>query len=426
MHLRLDALGERTRTMKPSMLKLGLRAFAATIMMILLATAGAHADSVAVVTSLGGLGANDTIVWSQLGADATSLTATPAFTSTHGLNGSVTLVGPNSLVAVVCPETLCSWNLGGLTGFATGDSLIWTADTGNSGNGPLTLNFTSKNVAGAGAFIQADGPAQFTANIQAFNGGTSLGSFPVVSDAGGDATFIGVLDSTAANITKVTFSITSCTGDCSDFALDTVSLNVPSGATPTPTLTATPTRTATATATASGSPTVSATATRTATPTPTVTATGATSTATPTATATATTTATTTATATRTATPTITPTATPTPVPAKLKIKPAHGSFGKVKIGKSKTITFTLSNSAKKGAPITFGNPSFTVPATNPQEFGFPSGATTCPQNLFPKKKCKLKVIFAPQTPGGKTSTLTIFDNATGANQTVPLSGTGQ
>ena len=194
------------------------------------------------MTSVGGLSANDTIVWSQLGADATDLTATPSFTSTNGLTGSVTLAGPHSLVAVVCPETLCSWNLDGLTGFSAGDSLIWTADTGNSGNGPLTLNFTSKNVSGAGAVIQSDGPAQFTASIQAFDGGTSLGSFPVTSDVNGDATFIGVLDTTAANITKVTFSLTSCSGDCSDFAIDTVSLNVPGGATPTATATATPTR----------------------------------------------------------------------------------------------------------------------------------------------------------------------------------------
>ncbi|HWX26847.1 MAG TPA: hypothetical protein VNZ53_05325, partial [Steroidobacteraceae bacterium] len=136
----------------------------AAIVLILFATALARADSVAVVTSLGGLSANDTIVWSQLGADATDLPATKGFTSTHGLTGSVTLVGPHSLVAVVCPETLCSWNLAGLSGFSAGDSLIWTADTGNSGNGPLTVNFTSQNVAGAGAFIQSDGPAQFTAN----------------------------------------------------------------------------------------------------------------------------------------------------------------------------------------------------------------------------------------------------------------------
>jgi len=408
------------------MYKRTLGSFVGALVVVMLATAAARADSVAVVTSLGGLSANDTIVWSQLGADTTVLTATPSFTSTHGLTGSVTLAGPNSLVAVVCPETLCSWNLGGLTGFSAGDSLIWTADTGNSGNGPLTLNFTSKNVAGAGAVIQADGPAQFTANIQAFNGGTSLGSFPVLSDASGDATFIGVLDSTAANITSVVFSITSCTGDCTDFAIDTVSLNAPGGSTPTPTATATathtatPTKTATATATASGTPTVSATVTKTATPTPTVTATGATSTATPTATATQT------ATATTTATPTITPTPTPTPVPGRLKIKPTHKNFGKVTLNHPKSFIFVLSNSAKSGPPIMFQNPPASVPLTTPQEFGFPSsGATNCVQ-LLPKKKCKIKVIFDPQSPGAKSSTMTIFDNATGANQLVPLSGTGQ
>jgi Abnormal spindle-like microcephaly-assoc'd, ASPM-SPD-2-Hydin len=369
-----------------------LRGLGAAILMILIATAAARADSVAVVTSLGALSANDTIVWSQLGGDATVLTATPSFTSTNGVTGSVSLTGPNSLVAVVCPSAACSWNLAGLSGFSAGDSLIWTADTGNSGNGPLSLIFSSKNVAGAGAFIQADGPAQFTASIQPFDSSmTSLGGpFTVESDVAGDATFIGVLDSTAGNIHAVTFSITSCTGDCSDFAIDTVSLKVPGGATPTPTATSTG-----------------------ATPTPTRTAIGATPTAT--------------ATATNTPTPTITPTPTPTPVPAHLKTKPTHENFGKVTVNHAKTFTFTLSNSAKKGSPITFASPiSFMITPASPQEFGFPAGATTCPQNLLPKKKCKLKVVFAPQSSGAKTSTLTIFDNATGGPQTVPLSGTGQ
>lgn len=165
-------------------------------------------------------------------------------------------------------------------------------------------------------------------------------------------------------------------------------------------------------------PSASPTPTRTATPTPTATSGG---------TAVATATATATRTATATATPTITPTATPTPVPAQLKIKPTQENFGTVKVDHSKVFTFTLSNSAKSGPPITFASPvSFSVTATNPQEFSFPAGATTCPQNLLPKKKCKLKVAFAPQSPGAKSSTLTIFDNATGANQMVPLSGTGQ
>src|SRR5215472_7767660 len=90
-----------------------IRSFAAALVMILFTTAAARADTVAGVTSLGALSANDTIVWSQLGVDATDLTTTPpfpAFTSTHGLTGTVSLAGSvgHSLVAVVCPETLCS------------------------------------------------------------------------------------------------------------------------------------------------------------------------------------------------------------------------------------------------------------------------------------------------------------------------------
>ncbi len=345
----------------------------------MLAAAVARADSVGVVTSLGGLGATDTIVWSQLGVDATTLPATPSFTSTHGLNGSVTLAGPNSLVAVVCPETLCSWNVAGTTGFATGDSLIWTADTGNSGNGPLTVNFTSTSVAGAGALIQADGPAQFTANIQAFNGATSLGTFPVTSDVSGDATFIGVLDSTGANISKVTFSITSCTGDCSDFAIDTVSLKVSSGPTPTPTATIAPTPTATATG---------------ATPT---------------------------ATATRTATPTATPTA----VGPLLQITPPSKDFGTVKVHSTKKQTFVLTNEDSNSS-ITFQNPLATV--SNFPIFAFPKKkATTCHQTLPPKGSCTLKLQFKPTSRGVPVfGTVTIFDNAGNANQSIPLSGTGK
>jgi hypothetical protein len=272
--------------------------------------------------------------------------------------------------------------LSGSSGFSANDRLIWTADTGNSGNGPVTVNFTSKSVAGAGAFIQADGPAQFTASIQPFNGGSSLGGpFTVMSDVGGDATFIGVLDNTGANITKVIFSITSCEGDCSDFAIDTVSLNVPAGGTPTATPTATPT---------GGTPTPTATATATAT-----------------------------------ATLTATPTATASPVSGTLKITPTSKSFGTVKVGHAKKQTFTLTNTAIGGPPITFGNPPASVPMTNPQAFGFPrSGGTNCPQQLLPKKHCKLTAEFVPASPGAKSATMTIFDS--GGNLTVPLSGAGQ
>ena len=107
----------------------------------------------------------------------------------------------------------------------------------------------------------------------------------MTSDVSGDATFIGVLDSTAANITKVTFSLTSCSGDCTDFAIDTVSLNVPGGATPTANGDRNPDRHGDCDRNCHAllrprPHRTSATATKTATATATATATGATATAT--------------------------------------------------------------------------------------------------------------------------------------------------
>ena len=94
-----------------------LGSFVGALVVVMLATVTARADSVALVTSLGGLGANDTIVWSQLGADATDLTATPSFTSTNSLTGSVLLNGSNSLVASgLSRELLAAGILAGTTG----------------------------------------------------------------------------------------------------------------------------------------------------------------------------------------------------------------------------------------------------------------------------------------------------------------------
>jgi hypothetical protein len=264
-----------------------------------------RADSMLPVTTLAAQNANDFVQWSQLGADATVLGASFAATSVNGISITVTLAGPNSLLAIECPATLCSWNG---VGFNAGDSLVWTSDLGNSGNGPLTLD-VGTSVSGVGAFIQADGPSQFTAQVQVFHGGTSLGTFPVTSNTNGDAAYVGVIDQTGANISSAVFSVTSCEGACTDFAIDTVNLKTSATATPTPTATATSTPSRTPTATATASRTATPTASRTATPT-------ATATATPTATATATTTSTATptptATATRTSTPTSTATATAT------------------------------------------------------------------------------------------------------------------
>jgi hypothetical protein len=159
-----------------------------------------------------------------------------AASSAQGLaiTGSFAGVTPTSLIALECSAPLCSWagGSGGATPFIAGDSLIWTSDGANSGNGPLTLTLAS-SVSGAGALIQEDAPGSFEAEIQVFNGSSLLGSFSESSDAAGDPIYIGVKDTSGANINKVVFSIAStanAAGDISDFAIDLVLLNTSGGA----------------------------------------------------------------------------------------------------------------------------------------------------------------------------------------------------
>jgi hypothetical protein len=184
----------------------GLRRLCGLIVLAAFSTTAAWADSLVLVTSQASQGANDSVLWSQLGADGTTLGSTAAATSTRGSSVTLSLAGSSSLVSVACTASPCSWTG---AGFTAGDSLIWTSDTGNGGNGPLTLNF-SRGVSGVGALIQADRPGQFTAQIQALNGATSLVSFTVVSNANGDAAYIGVLDQSGANITSIVFSLFNC------------------------------------------------------------------------------------------------------------------------------------------------------------------------------------------------------------------------
>jgi hypothetical protein len=59
--------------------------------------------------------------------------------------------------------------------------------------------------------------------------------------------------------------------------------------------------------------------------------------------------------------------------------------------------------------------------------FAFPKKkATTCHQTLPAMGHCTLKLQFRPTTKGPLAGTVTIFDNAGNANQTIPLSGTGK
>src|ERR1700719_1511497 len=118
-----------------------------------------RADTMLSVKSVSAQSPNDSVNWSQLGSDATSLGSSFNVTSGGGLSVAASLSGPGSLLSVACPASPCSWSG---TGFNADDSLIWTSGAGKSGNGPLTLNIGG-SVSGIGALIEADGPSQFTA-----------------------------------------------------------------------------------------------------------------------------------------------------------------------------------------------------------------------------------------------------------------------
>jgi len=113
-----------------------------------------------------------------------------------------------------------------LGNFATGDFLISTTV---NGDGPLTLAF-GQGINGAGAQIQEDFFGAFTAQLQAFNASTLLGTFSESgnsTNAGNNsAIFIGVKDLSGARITSLVFNVTSCAiPTCTDFAINRLSLD---------------------------------------------------------------------------------------------------------------------------------------------------------------------------------------------------------
>jgi len=182
-----------------------------------------------------GTGANDSTSWSALGPDGTVIPQSFAATSTDGVAISGSFAGNSGLVAIQCLAVpSCVW-----TGnFPAGDTLVWTFDPNtNIGTGPLTLGF-GKAVLAGGVAIQSDFPVVFTAKVEAFNGGSLIGTATAVSDSNSDSVFIGIQD-TAAEITSLVFdlTLTGCTDlSCgnSDFAVDKLISENPSAAVPGP------------------------------------------------------------------------------------------------------------------------------------------------------------------------------------------------
>jgi hypothetical protein len=399
--------------------------------------AALHADTLTQITSSSAQAANDSLVWSQEGADGTVLAASFS-ASTFSTANSVTvgMGAANSVISVVCTASPCSWTG---TGFTAGHSLLWSSDAGNGGSGPVTLTF-SKSVAGAGALVQADLPGAFTGQIQVYNGTTLLATYTVASDTAGDPVYLGALDSTGANISKVVFSLTACASLCTDFGLDTVNLNA--AAAPTVTLTpgpltfaATPVGTTTAAQTVtiknSGTATLNLTS-------ETITGTNATSFIESANTCGATLTASAScavsvefkpaATGTLTAALSIVDNAVGSPQSVSLtgtgtapavSLTPASVYFATTVVGAtSASLTVPLKNTGT--APLAIS--SIVLGGTNPTSF---VEISTCGSSLAAGATCYLLAGFKPASAAALSATVSVTDNAAGSPHKVTLFGTG-
>lgn len=394
-----------------------------------LLTGTAWTDTLTLVTSPSGQSANDSLKWSQQGADGKVLPASFSGKTALGSTVNVNLAGANSVVSVVCSASPCSWT--GM-GFTAGESLLWTSDALNGGNGPVTLSF-AKGIAGLGAFVQADLPGAFTVKIQVFNGGTSLGSVTVYSSSG-VATYIGVLDQTGPNITSAVFSITTCVTTCTDFAVDTVFITT---TLPAPKVHLSSTSLTFATQvlhTTSAAQSVTLTNTGTATLKITSIAASGDFKETNTcgssvgvgAKCTISVTFTPTAIGTRTGTVTITDNAGDSPQSIKLsgvgtevKLSATSVAFPATKVGTtSAPKTVTLTNVGSTTLTIT----SITRGGADPGDF---IESNNCGSSVPATKSCTITLKFKPTVKGARTATVSIADNGGGSPQIINLTGTG-
>jgi hypothetical protein len=398
----------------------------------------AQADTLQQITSSSAQGANDSLAWSQKGADGTVLAA--SFTATTAITNSVTVSmgAANSIISVVCTANPCSWTG---TGFTSGHSLLWSSDAGNGGSGPVTLTF-SKSVSGVGALVQADLPGSFTGEIQVYNGATLLATYTVASDAAGDPVYLGALDQSGPNINKVVFSLTTCASLCTDFGLDTVNVNT---ATAAPAVTLTPTA-LTFASTLVGSTTAAQTVTiknsGTATlnlTSETITGTNVTSFIKSATTCAATLAAAATCTVSVEFKPAVagalsaslsvadnaggspqSVTLTGTGTTPAVTLTPTSLSFAATTVGSTTAAqTLTIKNSGTATLNLT----SETIAGTNATSFI--KSATTCGTTLAVGATCTVSVEFKPVTTGALSASLSIADNATGSPQAVTLTGTG-
>jgi len=162
----------------------------------------------------------DTLDWGQLGPSFTNVPAPFTVSSSGGVVGQGTLTGGNGQAR----EQGNGW----AGNFSSGDDLLWT-----QGFGPLSLDFGT-GLSLVGAQIQADFFGAFTAKLCDNLGDCYTESGSSNSNGNDSAIYIGLNDSTGANITSITFSVPSCAQKCGDFAINELSLVTGDPTTPAP------------------------------------------------------------------------------------------------------------------------------------------------------------------------------------------------
>ena len=102
-----------------------------------------------------------------------------------------------------------------------------------------------------------------------------------------------------------------------------------------------------------------------------------------------------------------------------MSIKPNPVNFGTVKMGKTKTKKVTIKNTSSKNSKIR-------VMVTGETTSAPFSVKTQCITTLAPGKSCKASVTFTAPDTSPHMGTLTVNDDAQGAQQKIPLSGSGR
>lgn len=100
----------------------------------------------------------------------------------------------------------------------------------------------------------------------------------------------------------------------------------------------------------------------------------------------------------------------------RLAATPASVSFGNVTDGKSSSQTVTISNSGQADVHVT---------AVQTSGAGFSASGLTAPVTLTPNQTVNVQANFAPTVAGAANGTISITSDASNANLSVALSGTG-